>query len=75
MPYNHHEPASPKQLYQLSTWWVLFRINTVQSRAHVYNEAETTWPVDFGFNITNKAEVLIDYTCYPVNNNYSTYSI
>ena len=40
----------------------------MQSRAQVYNEAETTWPVDFGFNITKKAEVLIDYTCYPVNN-------
>ena len=26
MPYNHHEPVSPKQLYQLSACWALFRI-------------------------------------------------
>ena len=45
----------------------------MQSRAHVYNEVENTWPVDFGFNITKKAEVLIDYTCYPVNNKVVVY--
>jgi len=52
----------------------------VQSRAHVYNEVETTLPVDLGMDITKKAEVLIDYTSYPVNNKvvvatYSSYSM
>ena len=75
MPYNHHEPASPKSNYINLARGGLY---SVQSRAHVYNEA--TWPVDFGFNITKKAEVLIDYTCYPVNNKvavatYSSYSM
>ena len=71
MPYDHHEPASLKQLdiYQLSAWWALFRIIRC-------SQVETTWPVDFGFNITKKAEVMIDYTCYPVNNKVvvATYS-
>ena len=52
----------------------------MQSRAHMYNKAETTWPVDFGIDITKKAELLIDYTCYPVNNKvvvatYSSYGM
>ena len=65
MPYNHHEPASPKQLYQLSAWWALF---TIIQCSHVLTCIMKQKLPDFGFNITKKAEVLIDYTCYPVNN-------
>ena len=73
MPYNHHEPASPKQLdlYQLCTWWALFRI--IQC-SHVLTCIMKRKLLDFGFNITKKAEVLIDYTCYPVINKVATYS-